>query len=630
MNKRCNETDMLGETGPLEQENASCNPEEETPQARYLRQVSIWGNSAQRLLQHARVAIIGSASVGAEVAKCLLLSGVNDILLVDDARTTVADSEQNFFLPPEAVGEWRALALAQQLQRLNPFARIQARVGSARTFAAEWTSYQRLSIVIVTESTQSQVQLVADRCWEATTPLLILRVEGLVGYITPQFPEQILFQRGQHPGALSLDCLRAMRFIQPFETLAAWCLRRFWPLSQWDEAQLAQIPWPVLIVLARYAIQNESSLHGARTWDREIVRTQAMAAARCAPVQTSETNESFTEGFIEGALESPQRAISECCRVHDAVPGDERDPGDNTDESTDSKLRPDQNQRAEALLLEQIMERLREWQTNRRLSNWTQALAMLRRLANATDRMEPSILRFPLSFRDETMTRILRAIRVLSGQRGWPVCRELDHLSGDAVAVAALKRLYQEQAERDVEAVCEFLKSKDIDSVQGDLIPTRLVRQVCSNLFFMTVRRTRRYSFLNGCGASIPSNSERLPQARRSAGWFLALHAYDGYQESTTGVQGDVDHSIGLLNEARRLAESWGWSSDLVTPDHVRHIQQTAGRAEPAMAVMLGALAAQEAIKLIIQRFEPLAGTLVYDGYANTASVLGSESERSE
>jgi len=88
---------------------------------KYDRQLRIWGEEAQRLLEHAHVCVIGASAVGAETLKCVVLPGIGEFTLIDTARVTVSDCGTNFFINGEKdIGKPRAQAVAEAISELNP------------------------------------------------------------------------------------------------------------------------------------------------------------------------------------------------------------------------------------------------------------------------------------------------------------------------------------------------------------------------------------------------------------------------------------------------------------------------------------------------------------------------------
>jgi ubiquitin-activating enzyme E1 len=104
-------------------------------EARFSRQIYAVGATAMRHMLASRVVIIGLSSVGAEIAKNVLLSGCNAVLLLDDTPVRPEHLESNYFIPrgvapAEVLSQGgRANAVLPALSSLNP---------TATTAVASW------------------------------------------------------------------------------------------------------------------------------------------------------------------------------------------------------------------------------------------------------------------------------------------------------------------------------------------------------------------------------------------------------------------------------------------------------------------------------------------------------------
>jgi ubiquitin-like 1-activating enzyme E1 A len=66
----------------------------------YDRQIRLWGAQAQQRLSESRVLLIGISSLGAEVAKNIVLAGVKSLCIFDPTVVTCKDSSSIFLFRP--------------------------------------------------------------------------------------------------------------------------------------------------------------------------------------------------------------------------------------------------------------------------------------------------------------------------------------------------------------------------------------------------------------------------------------------------------------------------------------------------------------------------------------------------
>ena len=66
----------------------------------YDRQIRLWGAQAQQRLSESRVLLIGLSSLGAEVAKNIVLAGIKSLCIFDPTLVAAKDSSNVFLFRP--------------------------------------------------------------------------------------------------------------------------------------------------------------------------------------------------------------------------------------------------------------------------------------------------------------------------------------------------------------------------------------------------------------------------------------------------------------------------------------------------------------------------------------------------
>ncbi len=89
---------------------------------KYDRQLRLWAASGQQALEEAHVLLVNSGSgvAGIEALKNLILPGIGNFTIVDDAIVAEADLGVNFFLEQNSLGLSRAEECCRLLLELNP------------------------------------------------------------------------------------------------------------------------------------------------------------------------------------------------------------------------------------------------------------------------------------------------------------------------------------------------------------------------------------------------------------------------------------------------------------------------------------------------------------------------------
>ncbi len=89
---------------------------------KYDRQLRLWAAGGQQALEEAKVLLLNSGPgvTGVETLKNLILPGVGNYTIVDEAEVSEKDLGVNFFLEEGSLGKSRAEETCRLLQELNP------------------------------------------------------------------------------------------------------------------------------------------------------------------------------------------------------------------------------------------------------------------------------------------------------------------------------------------------------------------------------------------------------------------------------------------------------------------------------------------------------------------------------
>ena len=210
---------------------------------RYDRQLRLWGDHGQRALESVHICLINASATGTEILKNLVLPGIGSFTIVDRKNVCETDLGSNFFVTPDAIGKSRAKIAVELLVELNSEVRgdcIEDDFDSVLTMNADF--FQRFSLVIATELPEAGLLRLAQALWKSSTPLLVARAYGLLGYIRIAFPQHEVIEA--HPDNfhedLRLDC--------PFPGLIAYMDKV--DLEMCDTTKHGNVPY--LAVLFKY------------------------------------------------------------------------------------------------------------------------------------------------------------------------------------------------------------------------------------------------------------------------------------------------------------------------------------------------------------------------------------------
>lgn len=143
---------------------------------RYDRQNRTYGKKATQQLSNSTIIIIDLAGGSAtESCKNLLLSGVQDIILVEDSFVTSSDLDSGFYYQESDIGMERHDVLSKKLVELNPYCRIT----TSKFEDVEWTK----KVVLLHNSNIEKAIEVNKLCRENNSKFVWTRTHGFAGSV---------------------------------------------------------------------------------------------------------------------------------------------------------------------------------------------------------------------------------------------------------------------------------------------------------------------------------------------------------------------------------------------------------------------------------------------------------------
>ncbi|KAK5652521.1 hypothetical protein OQA88_10427 [Cercophora sp. LCS_1] len=151
--------------------------------ALYDRQIRLWGMKAQERIRNANILLITIKALGNEIAKNIVLAGVNSLTVIDHEIVTEADLGSQFFLSAAEghIGMNRALAASPALQRLNPRVRINVDTNPISLQPALF--YAAFDIVIATDLDSNMLDIINTATRLAGRPFYAAASHGMYGFL---------------------------------------------------------------------------------------------------------------------------------------------------------------------------------------------------------------------------------------------------------------------------------------------------------------------------------------------------------------------------------------------------------------------------------------------------------------
>lgn len=264
---------------------------------RYDRQLRLWGDHGQAALEEARVCLLNATATGTEILKNLILPGVGGFTIVDNAKVSAPDLGSNFFVSPKCLGQSRAECAVRMLQKLNDVKGnfieddIEAVISSNPDFFTQFT------IVVATSLPEVTLSRIAAILWTSSTPLLVSRTYGMVGFIRIAVPshEVIESHPDNHHEDLRLNC--------PFSGLVDFMNSIH--LDEVDNTQHSNIPYLIILYkFLRIWKKNHNGLIPQTYSEKKAFKSLIQSGIRCNEVGVPLDEENFVE-----AIQNVNRAV---------------------------------------------------------------------------------------------------------------------------------------------------------------------------------------------------------------------------------------------------------------------------------------------------------------------------------
>jgi len=149
--------------------------------ALYDRQIRLWGFDAQRRLRNSSILIVGGKALSNEVCKNLVLAGIGSLTIIDDEKVTTEDLGSQFLISEKNVGQNRAKAMKERLNKLNPSVKIN--VISDSIESKDISFYNDFDVVCVTGKSLDSLIKINTICRKNNIKFYASDVHGIFGYI---------------------------------------------------------------------------------------------------------------------------------------------------------------------------------------------------------------------------------------------------------------------------------------------------------------------------------------------------------------------------------------------------------------------------------------------------------------
>lgn len=207
---------------------------------RYDRQLRLWGDHGQSLLESSHVCLINATATGTEILKNLILPGIGAFTVIDGGVVNTADLGVNFFLSSDHVGKSRSQVAVTLLQELNTEVKgsfIEENFEAVLSTDSKF--FSRFTLVVASDVRESSLLKLSEVLWKSNVPLVVATSCGLLGYIRIALPIHEVFE--SHPDNFHDD----LRLDRPFQELVDYMDKI--NLAEMDSSQRGNVPYLVIL-----------------------------------------------------------------------------------------------------------------------------------------------------------------------------------------------------------------------------------------------------------------------------------------------------------------------------------------------------------------------------------------------
>lgn len=599
------------------------------PAQKYDRQIRIWGEHGQAALEHASVCLINAGPTGTETLKNLVLPGIGSFTVIDGQDIKDVDYGNNFFLSSPSTGPAtskmiddpsprnRALVVMEAMHELNDSVQgsyIPQHVSTfIRSDSEAFAFFRRFSVVIVTQmgTVDPTLKFIAAGCYKANVPLLLVRANGLVGYLRVQARELCILDAKED------DVAPDLRLHTPFKELDEYTQKIDFSSIQ-DSTLVSHIPFVVILAqaVAKYRRQHRQLPRSRTEKDNfaEIVKS-------IKPPSCPDYAENFEEALKRSNMRlcyADARDVPYCTRNILADP--------KCNPITDEGLQPE------------------DLETSELGHHFPEVIRFLKRANRSSASLADSESTGQAGSPKDGATRIsdenrafwlhVAAIRDFMERFGrLPVQGSLPDMAADTESYIGLQKLYSSKAEADAKLVANCAAEiADRHAVDIDF-DEESVRRFCKNAVSLRVYRTRsiveEVESRGKGGFKVAAEMDGALDASRSgsaASYYALLRAADRFRlehgREAGADAGMREADVGLMYEyLSAVKEDIGVTAvPSLWRDEAAEMVRYAGTELHNICAYMGGIAAQEVTKILTKQFVPLDNTLLVN-FAEQTSV---------
>ncbi|KAI4310359.1 hypothetical protein MLD38_035342 [Melastoma candidum] len=165
------------------------------PKVKYDRQLRIWGEQGQAVLEKASLCLLNCGPTGSETLKNLVLGGIGSITVVDGSKVEVGDLGNNFMVDESSIGQSKAKCVCSFLQELNDAVKAKfVEESPPKLIESNPSFFSQFTLVVATQLAEDSMIKLDKICREANVMLIFARSYGLTGFVRISLKEHTVIE----------------------------------------------------------------------------------------------------------------------------------------------------------------------------------------------------------------------------------------------------------------------------------------------------------------------------------------------------------------------------------------------------------------------------------------------------
>ncbi|KAL8782521.1 MAG: hypothetical protein Q9195_009629 [Heterodermia aff. obscurata] len=273
---------------------------------KYDRQLRLWAASGQQALEDANILLLNSGAgvVGIETLKNLILPGVGQFTIVDEAKVQESDLGANFFLAEDSLGKSRAQEACNFLRELNPEVRGSGIQESTSKFTSDAKTLDPYTLILLVGPAKPEtVHQLSKYASQRSIPLFYIHSVGFYSHFSVQLPDQFPCV-DTHPEPETTEDLR---LLEPWPELLNYMEVKTHDLGSLSDHEHGHIPYLLLLL---YYLEEWKSSHEGRPPngfpEKKAFRTLVEKAMRTDNPEGGEENYEEAVKAVNKSLNPPE------------------------------------------------------------------------------------------------------------------------------------------------------------------------------------------------------------------------------------------------------------------------------------------------------------------------------------